>query len=443
MAKQKHNPLLKRGFQRDGLTIVDVQTLIDNSKKITGTHAEIKALKDNSELSTGTLYEITDFKTKYLQEQTTLTKEASAEEPLLLLAISSNEFARQVWSALYPKHYIEFNIDDIYTENYEEGSPATIGFRKAYSTSPPIIPEGSYESRININGNTWAATTYSDGTKNYVDAINEIHDIFKNYLINALVSDVSNVLVVPPKSYLVSFSITAYDNSDVYTIEQDDLSILVLNPNIPDLGSLRPGKITKRIDLETSNETPYDFLNIYQVRWETIEGSGIFDNPYNTGYANQEYLTFGYNCKACIVKPCDYDYSGYYYNNIIFENDCNEIFCDYKVYDCTIKSGSTNSKLSRCTLIISMLLNTDLVACSELMLPVLSICNFNNVGQINDLNGWINVDCKNISFSGVDFSSATHVHVGYNKSILINSNDELRVTFLGITGQLDISYVTS
>jgi hypothetical protein len=52
------------------------------------------------------------------------------------------------------------------------------------------------------------------------------------------------------------------------------------------------GVITSRYDTINKLYRDYDWRNIIFRRWETVSGSGIFDNPLDTGFAFQDYPPF-------------------------------------------------------------------------------------------------------------------------------------------------------
>ena len=52
------------------------------------------------------------------------------------------------------------------------------------------------------------------------------------------------------------------------------------------------GVITSRYDTINRLYRDYDWRNIIFRRWETVSGSGIFDNPFDTGFAFQDYPPF-------------------------------------------------------------------------------------------------------------------------------------------------------
>ena len=87
------------------------------------TYAELQTLVSNQELKTGSYYLLTDFETiydrpdyqaggrlPYIPKSTILTVNSGVIEPLLLLAISEDEFAAEVHSQTYPDDYLEYDF---------------------------------------------------------------------------------------------------------------------------------------------------------------------------------------------------------------------------------------------------------------------------------------------------------------------------------------------
>jgi hypothetical protein len=97
---------------------------------ITGTFSEFKTLSNNNELKAGTLYKMTNFQTIYDQpdysdaitpKATVVTKTAPVD-PIILLAISSTEFAKEVYRPSTPNHTLEYDFD--FTTTEINGTPA-------------------------------------------------------------------------------------------------------------------------------------------------------------------------------------------------------------------------------------------------------------------------------------------------------------------------------
>ncbi len=98
------------------------------------TYSELENLVTNNQLNVGSYYLLNDFETIYdrpdyednngnIVPKTTIeTVNSGVVEPLLLLAISSNEFARQVYSPLFPKDYIEYDFN--YRQTWVNANPA-------------------------------------------------------------------------------------------------------------------------------------------------------------------------------------------------------------------------------------------------------------------------------------------------------------------------------
>jgi hypothetical protein len=90
---------------------------------IEATYVELEGLVSNQLLKTGSYYLLTDFETiydrpdyeaggraGYQPKSTILTVNSGVIEPLLLLAISEDEFATQVYSQTFPDDYLEYDF---------------------------------------------------------------------------------------------------------------------------------------------------------------------------------------------------------------------------------------------------------------------------------------------------------------------------------------------
>lgn len=76
-----------------------------------GTYAEITLLVNNNLLQIGKMYQITDYATKHQIVNTEIIHTGSIE-PLNLIAISNNQFAKIVFSTIFPADYIEYSFLD-------------------------------------------------------------------------------------------------------------------------------------------------------------------------------------------------------------------------------------------------------------------------------------------------------------------------------------------
>ena len=74
-------------------------------------HADLFRMLEDAELIPGMFYRITDYRTIHEIPNTTVEHEGG-HEPLVVLATSVNSFSKQAWSRLYPKDYIEYDIND-------------------------------------------------------------------------------------------------------------------------------------------------------------------------------------------------------------------------------------------------------------------------------------------------------------------------------------------
>ena len=100
------------------------------STLIEKTYSELTTMMSNSELEPGQLYLMTDFQTIYDQpdysnattRKTTVVTKTASVDPIILLAISETEFAKEVWRPSTPKHKLEYDISFNQTEVM--GAPA-------------------------------------------------------------------------------------------------------------------------------------------------------------------------------------------------------------------------------------------------------------------------------------------------------------------------------
>ena len=85
------------------------------------------------------------------------------------------------------------------------------------------------------------------------------------------------------------------------------------------MGATAKGRITERID-SNGNRTGYDHRFILFKRYETTNGSGIYDNFRDTGFGHTESSTFGTSCFDNYIG--DNLDSGFLLINSIFGNNC-------------------------------------------------------------------------------------------------------------------------
>jgi hypothetical protein len=97
---------------------------------VSTTYANLFNLYQSAQLSIGTNYLITDFETIYYQDNDSTRPLAGATEPLLITAISANQFDARVISLNNPSDEILYNIDG---RSYQWNTPTSMGqiyFRK-------------------------------------------------------------------------------------------------------------------------------------------------------------------------------------------------------------------------------------------------------------------------------------------------------------------------
>ena len=76
-------------------------------------YEDLKALRDDGELIAGQKYLLTDYRTVYRQDREgTYVDKISAVEPLILTAVSTNEFSSIAYSPSYPQDIIWYNFDN-------------------------------------------------------------------------------------------------------------------------------------------------------------------------------------------------------------------------------------------------------------------------------------------------------------------------------------------
>lgn len=133
---------------------------------LSGRHEVIKGLKDNSLLKINKIYKVTDFKTIYNQPVTEELMEADNYEPLLLLAVSNNQFSPIAISTLYPKDIIYYDIDNVLTEMGDGARPGII--ERRINTHQKIDITYDYLNvkfrRYACNQTLWSAGTYAKNT---------------------------------------------------------------------------------------------------------------------------------------------------------------------------------------------------------------------------------------------------------------------------------------
>lgn len=108
-----------QGRDADGKTVA---VPFDSSGKniISKTFTELKGLATANELVKGQKYRITDYMTTYTQPVTNATKSSGIIEVLQLTAITTNSFATECRSELYPQDIVYYDINDA-TEGFTKG----------------------------------------------------------------------------------------------------------------------------------------------------------------------------------------------------------------------------------------------------------------------------------------------------------------------------------
>lgn len=87
---------------------------------VSKTFTELKGLATANELVKGQKYRITDYMTTYTQPVTNATKSSGIIEVLQLTAITTNSFATECRSELYPQDIVYYDINDA-TEGFTKG----------------------------------------------------------------------------------------------------------------------------------------------------------------------------------------------------------------------------------------------------------------------------------------------------------------------------------
>lgn len=87
---------------------------------VSKTSIELKGLATANELVKGQKYRITDYMTTYTQPVTNATKSSGIIEVLQLTAITTNSFATECRSELYPQDIVYYDINDV-TEGFTKG----------------------------------------------------------------------------------------------------------------------------------------------------------------------------------------------------------------------------------------------------------------------------------------------------------------------------------
>ena len=98
------------------------------------TYDELDALKSANDLNPGQFYLMTDFQTIYDQPdysdvytpKAVVVTKAAAIDPIVLLATSTNTFAKEVWRPSTPKHKLEYDFDFKFTEAMNEAAKGRI-----------------------------------------------------------------------------------------------------------------------------------------------------------------------------------------------------------------------------------------------------------------------------------------------------------------------------
>lgn len=145
---------------------------------IPNTYAELTALIASNSLIPDRIYMMIDYQTIYDQLdfdnsgnlKPTLNLKVGTLEPILLLATSQNTFAKDVWSTVYPKDKLEYDL--FVNTTFYSGSPCKGRITKRID---------EWENRTDYDHRTVLFIRYDDGTGIY-NVINDNGNSFQEFL---------------------------------------------------------------------------------------------------------------------------------------------------------------------------------------------------------------------------------------------------------------------
>jgi len=109
-------------------------TVTESPLILSKTFVELTNLAANNLLVAGQLYRMTDYATTHEINDSANTGTTriwtEATEPLIMLGISNNAFAPEVWSEQYPKDIIKYDISNVLCEDGTTARPGIITYRK-------------------------------------------------------------------------------------------------------------------------------------------------------------------------------------------------------------------------------------------------------------------------------------------------------------------------
>lgn len=199
---------------------------------INATYAELETLVSNNDLIAGQQYLMTDFASIYDQPdydsggvvKVSVTTKTASTDPILLLAVSSNSFAKEVWRPSTPEHILEYDFSFNTTEYMGAAAKGRITYCKdEYNNETgydhPNVLLKRYET---ING-SGIYDSYKDTGFGSVEVNTFI--IFPNVCRNNKIGPYSATFLIPNNSFGESCdgNILGYGSaSNVFGVGCDD-----------------------------------------------------------------------------------------------------------------------------------------------------------------------------------------------------------------------------
>lgn len=247
-------------------------------------------------------------------------------------------------------------------------------------------------------------------------------------------------------------------------------------------GAPAKGRIIERVD-EFNNRTGYDHREVLFKRYETVNGSGIYDSFKDTGFASAEFLTFNNATTYDNFIKTATEYDTFLLPNNVFLGKTNHNSFGGRLYNNTFL-GSCNSNQSTDTFSNNILgsftsnkvgnafsdnvagddFNGNVIANNFSSNQIANNFIFNNIASdftentvgadfsVNTINSGFAANIVGPDFTrnvvnsdvvSIDFSSATHVYQPYVCEIVRRQDGALRLKYLDNTDALVVANVTA
>ncbi len=403
-----------------------------SSPSIPYTYDELEVIKEASELVKGQKYTLTDFATKHIIPNTE-DENVGVEEPIILIANSENSFYNEVVSTLYPQDLIRYEFVDSTTAGGDKG-------RIYYRKDVIINVSTGYDWR-NVKFRRWYSQNIGYSSSVGTFKINELVTGGTSGATARLIGDTGSLLSF--KMIVGSFQLDEQltgSNSEA-TTNINEIFITGIHDNVFNNETATP------IDIYTFGNSPIAG-NCNNTEIGEISDYGILnyqlpDNKLNNiTISVSSYSKIGTDsANSTINNLFNTKIESNFKNNIIEYSE--DLFIGAS-FTSNIATGEMGVSLIGAHVSGNLILDGFQVN----KLQDYSQDNFINFGfQRNTGNGRIlrcitpedfRLNEINTDIIDIDFSGATLVSGGYNKKIIMNNANVVKLIYLdGITG-LDV-----